>query len=30
MGFDESYRTLRSIIPDPQDPEKEITNDYKV
>jgi len=30
MGFDESYRTLRSIIPDPQDPEKEITKDYKV
>jgi len=30
MGFDENFRTLRSIIPDPQDPEKEITKDFKI
>jgi len=30
MGFDQNFRILRSIIPDPQDPELEITTDFKV
>jgi len=30
MGFDQNFRILRSIVPDPQDPQKEITTDFKV
>jgi hypothetical protein len=30
MGFDEKYRILRSIVPDPQDPERDLVTDFKV
>lgn len=30
MAFDHNFRILRSIVPDPQDPEKDISTDFKV
>jgi hypothetical protein len=30
MGFDQNYRTLRTIRPDPQNPDEEVFTDFKV
>jgi hypothetical protein len=30
MVFDSNFRILRSIVPDPQNPDDEITEDFKV
>jgi hypothetical protein len=30
MAFDQNFRILRSVIPDPHNPEVDITTDFKV